>query len=176
MSKSENMKWVFMMSLCLSITGGFGQKKYETTSTILVTGEVSKNMTITMEDILKSTSHSIGDLTVYNHLGERKSVQKGLKGVRLKDLLATMVIKSPGPRQLSEFYLTATASDGYKVVFSWNELFNSPTGDSTYLVSELDGVGIDKMEGSILLVCTTDRMTGRRNVKSVKEIRVGRAE
>ena len=77
---------------------------------------------------------------------------------------------------LSEYYFVFAASDGYKVVYSWNELFNTSVGESVYLVTEKDGKTITEMDDSILVVSTKDFKTGRRNVKGLASIAVMRVK
>ncbi len=158
---------------CLSLTA---QNNFKPTNTINIVGDIKESMTIKEADLLKCPLHDIGDLTIYNHLGEQKSIQKKLKGVLVKDVLGKLELNTPGPRQLSEFYFTVLASDGYKVVFSWNELFNSPTGDHIFFIVERDGININQLDERLLLVTTTDFKTGRRHVKNVSQIQVSRVK
>lgn len=167
--------------LCIFLAMGLvlsAQEKeaIKSTSNIEVTGQLKSTRTITIEELGKYTVHPVGDLVIYNHLGEKKGVQKQMKGVLVKEVLAGLEYDSPSPRQLSEFYLAVKASDGYTVVYSWNELFNSPTGDHVFFITEKEGLGIDKMKESILLVTTSDFKTGRRNVKAVEKIFVARVQ
>lgn len=75
---------------------------------------------------------------------------------------------------MSEFYLIARASDGYSVVISWNELFNSQSGNSFLLVLEADNKPQGEVPERILLIATKDLMTGRRHVKGLKSIEIKR--
>jgi hypothetical protein len=99
-----------------------------------------------------------------------------LKGVLLKDIISGVEIKSESPKVLSEFYIVCRASDGYKVVYSWNELFNSPTGDAVFIVTSKEGKKASEMEESILLISPKDFKTGRRFVKSMSTIEIYRAQ
>ncbi|MGZ8518349.1 MAG: hypothetical protein ACXWWD_13410 [Chitinophagaceae bacterium] len=71
---------------------------------------------------------------------------------------------------MSEFYITCIASDNYKVVFSWNEIFNSDTGDQLLIITEGNGQKGDEMADSIALLSPSDRATGRRYVKGLQKI------
>ena len=64
----------------------------------------------------------------------------------------------------------------YKAVNSWNELFNTETGNNIYVALEKDGQPIEKMGSRILIVTTTDFKTGRRNLKCLDKILVRRVE
>ncbi len=61
--------------------------------------------------------------------------------------------------------VVGTATDGYKVVFSWPELFNSKVGPGVLVVFERDGHPLEDREGRIALVSAHDLRTGRRSVK-----------
>lgn len=151
-------------------------QQIKSTSSFTISGEVSAPTTISITDLKKWKEISIGDLIITNHLGEKKSEAKGLKGILLKDILQTVEIKSESPKVLSEYYFVFIASDGYKVVYSWNELFNTATGDFVYVVTEKNGKPISEMDDSILVVSTKDFKTGRRNVKGLASIEIRRAK
>ena len=59
----------------------------------------------------------------------------------------------------------ASASDDYRVVFSWGELYNSPVGDGVLVVYEIDGAPLPDSEGRIALVSLKDARPGPRHVK-----------
>lgn len=99
---------------------------------------------------------------------------RDLKLVLLKDVLAEVKIKPPGPKQLSEYYFIAEASDGYKVVFSWNELFNTKIGDDVYLIVGYDHHAGVQMPNRIALLSVGDEATGRINVKGLKKMIIKR--
>lgn len=168
----KNLVIIFL----LSIPAVSFSQQIKATSSFTISGEVSATATINIADLKKWKEVSIGDLTITNHLGEKKSEAKGLKGVLLKDILQTVEIKSESPKVLSEFYFVLIASDGYKVVYSWNELFNTTTGDSVYVVTEKNGKAISEMDDSILVVSTKDFKTGRRNVKGLASIEIRRVK
>lgn len=167
--------WLTIIPL-FAITFLQAQKKIERTLSIKLSGDIKKEKVINYQDILGYKTQLVGTVSLVNHAGEKRSTLNNLKGVLLKDVLEKLEYETPGPRELSEFYFTIIASDQYKVVYSWNELFNSPTGNTVYLITEKEGVSIDKMEDAILLVNTSDFKTGRRHVKAVSEIRVSRVK
>ena len=154
----------------------FGQKEYKPTSSFVISGEVKAPVTIQIADLSKWKSVSIGDVVITNHLGERKSEAKGLKGVLLKDVLGSVEINSESPKVLSEYYFICKASDGYTVVYSWNEIFNSSVGDTAYIVTEKDGKPASSMDDAIVMISSKDFKTGRRHVKALASIEVKRAK
>ncbi len=146
------------------------------TKTIVVQGKVKEPKSITIDDLKKFKSNVIGDIAITNHKGEAKGVAKGLHGILLKDILENISLDVDNPKLFSAYYFTCIASDGYKVVFSWNEIFNTSTGNSTYIVIEKDGKPITSSDESILMISSQDFKTGRRYVKNLEKIVVGKIE
>jgi hypothetical protein len=154
----------FIASLFFLLSASsFAQEQIKVTSSFTISGEVFSPLTVSVMDLKKWKEVAIGDLVITNHMGEKKSEAKGLKGILLKEILQTAEIKSESPKVLSEYYFVFTASDNYKVVYSWNELFNTLVGESVYLVTEKNGKTITEMDDSILVVSTKDIKTERRN-------------
>ncbi len=171
------MRQVLILIVLLISFPLFSQEKEKVpaTNTIVVTGLVEKELTFGIDKISAMTSRPVADVVITNHLGEPRGTAKGLHGVLVKDLLAEVIIKSENPKMLSEFYLTFIASDGYAVVFSWNELFNSPNGENCYLIVEKDGKKLSEMPERMLVITPTDFKTGRRHIKGLSRIIVARA-
>ncbi len=164
-----------IVSLIISLSG-FGQKEPEPTTSFIISGEVKAHVTISLTEFSKYPEVPMGDITITNHLGEKKSEQKSLKGILLKDILKSVEINNENPRVLSEYYFVCKSTDGYKVVYSWNELFNSPASESVYLVTSKNGQGAKEMKETILMISPKDYMTGRRYLKSLATIEVKRAQ
>jgi hypothetical protein len=66
---------------------------------------------------------------------------------------------------VSEQVIIAGAVDGYQVVFSWPELFNTEVGSGVLVVFERDGQPFADREGRVALVSARDLHTGPRSVK-----------
>lgn len=153
---------------------GFCQKTVESTKEFTVTGLVDKPVTISYTDIEKEKITSIGDFKITNHLGEFKKEYKNVKGVLLLNLLKNINITSTSPKLLSEYYFVFKASDGYSVVVSWNELFNTEIGNSFYVVVEANNQSQKDAPEKILLIPAKDFKTGRRHIKGLQNIEVKR--
>jgi hypothetical protein len=147
----------------------------QTTTSFTVSGNIKSEKRITVTDLEKMPLVVIGDVAITNHKGEVKGTAKNMKGVRLRDLLKDVELNTDNPKLMSEYYFVATATDGYRVVFSWNELFNSATGETVFVVVEKDGKKVSETEDSILTISSADFKTGRRFVKNLSSIFVGRA-
>ncbi len=153
---------------------GFPQKKSETTNQFTISGLVEKPLRVSYSDLEKENAVSIGDFKITNHLGEFKKEYKNVKGILLLDLMKKVTITSPSPKLLSEFYFVLKASDGYSVVISWNELFNTEIGNSFFLIVEADNKSQKDADEKVLLLSTKDFKTGRRHVKGLQNIEVKR--
>lgn len=168
-------KLVTFILLVISLTV-CAQKEIAPTNQFVITGAVKNEAIITLEDVGKLPAKDIPDIVITNHKGESRSSLKQVKGILLKDLLKDIALKEDNPKLLSEFYLSFVASDNYKVVYSWNEIFNSPTGDNLYIVTSIEGEHLEQMRSRILIVTPTDYKTGRRYIKGLSKIVVARVE
>ena len=163
-----------MLIVLLTSFSTQGQSDIVPTNGFTVSGAVAKEITVTLADIASYPSKSIPDVIITNHLGEPRGTARGLRAVLIKDILVNVPFTAESPKVLSEFYLTFIASDGYAVVYSWNELFNSPSGDSVFLIVEKDGKKLNDMSERILIITPSDFKTGRRHIKGLQKIVVGR--
>lgn len=142
----------------------------QVSKSISVTGDITKAITINFNDLKSYQQHSVDSLAIYNHKIDYKSTLKQLTGVLLKDVLSKVEFKTNSPKLLSEFYLVCIADDGYKVVFSWNEIFNSGNGNQALILTELNGSDVSQLKENIMLVTPTDKATGRRYQKNLSQI------
>lgn len=174
-TKHQAMKQLLFLFLLLPLTL-FAQKKIDPSSSIAIVGAVKQELSLSIEDLKKYPAQKAGKgkLNIYSHDGTLRSTMKGLEGIPIKTLLEKVEFAVDSPKDLSQFYLVFEASDGYQVVYSWNEIFNTPVGDQVYVLTKADGVGIDKMEQRIAVVSTSDMRTGRRYVKGFTKITVRR--
>jgi len=141
-----------------------------------ITGAVETEIALDTDSLMHFASQKIDSVVILNHLGARKSVLTNLEVVLLRDVLSRAVIRVESPKQLSEFYFVGTATDGYKVVFSWNEVFNNPLGNSIFIVVRRDGKTPEQQPEGIAILSPTDSMTGRRYVKGLEKIVVKRVD
>lgn len=150
--------------------------KIPATENFSIEGKVRKGLTVSLADLSSYKTYMTDSIVIINHLGERKSSMKKVKGVLLKDILDKVEIDAENHKVLSEYYLVCIASDNYKVVFSWNEIFNSDIGKSVYIITSQDGEWAYRLDNRIALVSPKDQMTGRRYVKGLQKIIVERVK
>ena len=105
---------------------------------------------------------------------QKKYTMTNIEGVPIKSILSKVSLATDDPKTLSEYYFVFIASDNYKVVYSWNELFNSATGNNIFVIQKKEGKDLTSLDDVISVICTSDEATGRRYVKGLKEILVER--
>ncbi|NII83542.1 molybdopterin-binding protein [Pedobacter sp. SG908] len=161
------MKYLIIAVLFLSFAANAQESKQ-----FIIEGKVKKPLTITLDNLSTYKSVSLDSMTIFNHLMQRKNSIKNIKGVLLKDILAKVEIDAASPKTLSEYYLVFTATDNYKVVYSWNEIFNSPTGNQLMVLSNYDTDPVKTEKGNIAIITPSDFATGRRFVKGLSKISI----
>ncbi|MHA4895320.1 molybdopterin-binding protein [Pedobacter sp. PWIIR3] len=161
------MRSLFILLLSVMISAVHAQESTQ----FVISGKVKQPITINLASLKKYKISSLDSMTVYNHLMVRKGKILNVKGVLLKEILTKVEIISDSPKTLSEYYFVCTANDNYKVVYSWNELFNSPIGDQVMVLISYE-TDSGKQGGNIAIISPTDRATGRRFVKGLSSITV----
>jgi hypothetical protein len=145
-----------------------------TSESFTVSGEVLKAETI---DISKLSSYApvhLDSLRIYTHDMQPKGLMKNINGVLLKDILSAIPFNNENPKVLSAYYIECVATDGYQVIFSWNELFNSETGNHVMIITDKNGMSAGQLDDRIALISPSDRATGRRYVKWLSRIIIHR--
>lgn len=147
------------------------QEKIEPTDQFSIEGKVKNRLSLLIKDLNVFAIHSIDSVIIYNHLMKPKKTIKQIKGVMLKDILDKAEI-DVSLKLLSEVYITCIASDNYKVVFSWNEVYNSAIGEKVMILTEANGKKGNQIPDRIVLLSAADRATGRRYVEGLQKIMI----
>lgn len=148
------------------------QRKIIPTDTLRIYGKIKKEKIFTLHQLDSLPKTIINDQIIYNHKGEIKDTIKNIQGVLLKTILNQTEYQYEKLKNLNEFYFVFIASDGYKVVFSWNEIYNTETGNNFYIITYMDGKKLMNMAQRILFISTADLKTGRRYIKGLERIEV----
>ncbi len=135
------------------------------TTTLTVRGNVSNPLSLTVADLGKFPVHRVDDARVVRTDGSSSETVRHLAGCLLRDVLNAAGLSERDRLDLRKTIVVATASDGYKAVFSWAELFNTAIGDGVLIVYERDGSPLGDDEGRIALVSLKDTRPGPRHVK-----------
>ena len=168
------MKRIILICIVLAAVDVAAQKSIETTNEFTIEGQVKNKLSFSLKGLADFKAKNLDSLVIYNHLMEPRRTIRHIKGVLLKDIIDKAVIDVESPKLLSEYYMTCIASDNYKVIISWNELYNSVVGESIIIVIEADGKTANQLEDRIALLSAADRATGRRYVKGLQKIIIDR--
>jgi hypothetical protein len=167
-------KLLLLLSFCTSVA--FAQETVKQTSQFSIAGKVKKGSVITMDSLKQYTIQTIGDIKVTDHTGGFKHQDDMLKGILIKDVLSHTQFDVSSPKLLSTLYFVFVGADGYKVVYSWNELYNTEVGNHVYILMEKNGIKAADMKESLQMTSMMDMKTGRRYLHNLDKVIVGMAE
>lgn len=142
------------------------------TTHISVTGAVEHSLNLSVDDLRKFPPQQIGEVPLVCQSGANMGKLENFKGVLLRDILEQAKVKAPAHNDVKKMAVIASSSDGYKVVFSWSEIFNSPNGEGVIVFFEKDGQPLADDEGRIAMVSSKDTRTGPRHVKWLQGVEV----
>lgn len=169
-------KQSLLLPVCLVLAfHSFAQRTVAPSDTVVIAGKIKTELRFALHDLQHMPVQSIPNVQLTSHEGVAKGIVKELKGFPLKVLLDKIEWVNAKPKELNSYYLTFKATDGYTVVFSWNELFNTPIGNNLFVITEKDGKKLPDMSERILVVSTSDLQIGRRYIKGLSQIQVSQA-
>jgi DMSO/TMAO reductase YedYZ molybdopterin-dependent catalytic subunit len=142
------------------------------THSIAVSGAVEHPLNLNVAALQSLPQVAGGDLPLVCQSGANVGRIEHYKGVTLKEILNRAVVHSESHNDVKKMAIIARASDGYAVVFSWSEVFNSPIGEEVVVFFERDGQPLGADEGEIAMVSGKDTRTGPRHVKWLQTIEV----
>jgi hypothetical protein len=146
------------------------------TSGFTVKGIVTNELTISISDLEKDKQEELHDVLIRNQKGEQKRIAKSMKRILLKTILQRAGIHAEKPKEYSGIYIVLIASDGYKNVYSWPELFNTEIGNHIYIVTSEDDKPMDQLPGRIQVMSLGDYHSGNRNLRGLAKIEVRKLE
>ena len=170
------MKIRILLICILTNLSVFGQRKITSTDSFKIQGKIKSEQIFTLTQLDSFPKQVIKDQILYNHKGEIKDTVKNCKGILLKTILDKVEFIYEKPKELNEFYFVFVASDDYKVVFSWNEIYNTEIGNNLFIITELNGKKLKDIEQRIVLTSTSDLKNGRRYIKGLEKIEVKKVE
>lgn len=142
------------------------------TENVSVSGLVERPLKLGINDLRKFPIRQLEVMPRVGAVGTPSGKREAFRGVLLREILEKAGIAVPSHFDLKKMVIIASASDGYKVVFSWSEVFKSPIGDGVMLLLEKNGQPLTDDEGRIGLVSTQDASVSSRYVKWLKTIEV----
>ena len=145
------------------------QKNIETTNEFTVEGKVKNRLSFSLKHLADYQTKHLDSIIIYSHLMEPRKTIRNIKGVLLKDIIDKAAIDAESQKLLSEYYITCIASDNYKVVVSWNELYNSIIGESIMIITEADGKKGESTGRQDCIIVSSRQGNGQALCKRVAE-------
>jgi hypothetical protein len=88
-------------------------------------------------------------------------------GQLMREVLLRAGLGLPNDRGARLTVIEAVATDGYRAVFSWGELFNTAVGDQVMVIRSQDGRPLDFVAGPVALRSLADLRPGARHVRNL---------
>ena len=118
-------------------------------------------------------SKNIGDVKTLSSKGEERNTRKNVSGILLKEVLKKITFSAASPKELNKYIFLLEATDGYKVVLSRNEVFNT---ENLYLITESNGISIGQSPDRIEILALSEPGKGHIYIKGLKKITILRIE
>ncbi len=137
-----------------------------------ICGRVTTPLVLDIEGLRSMESAQADDLPMICGNGDPKGCMGRCRGVLLADIINRAEILITGHNDTRQMFLIAASDDGYKVVFSWQEIFNTPTGEGIMVLLEKDGRSLYDEYGAVDLVSARDFLTGPRYVRRLRSVEI----
>lgn len=162
-----------LLTVCALAERSWAEAPGPVTNALIVKGNVERELTLSVDDLKRLRVQRVEDVRGAGGPTAAPTAAGDARpytGCLLRD-----VLDSAGPVEKHRFdmrrsVIIATASDGYRAVFSWAEIYLSPIGDGVLVVYERDGAPLADDEGRIALVSLKDTRPGPRHVKWLQSI------
>lgn len=162
--------FVFLL-ICTLISSGQG--KIASTNEFSVGLNGKTILVVAMDQIASIPARDIGDVRMLNSKGEEKNVRKSVKGILLRDVLTKITYDVASTKELNRYIFLTEATDGYKVVLSRNEVFNT---DQILIVTESNGIPIQQSSDRIEILALREPGKGHIYIKGLKKMTIMRIE
>jgi DMSO/TMAO reductase YedYZ molybdopterin-dependent catalytic subunit len=143
------------------------------TARLTVGGSVRQELTLSIDDLKQLPVQRLEDVRVVRadpSSSPAAELTRRYTGCLVRDLLDRAQPVEKSRFDLRKSIVIATATDGYRAVFSWAELYLSPIGDGVLIVYERDGRPLPDDEGPLGLVSLKDTRPGPRHVRWLRSI------
>jgi hypothetical protein len=142
------------------------------TSGFSINGRVEESRSFTLEELLTMDTVEVKDLLLACGSGEPKGRINQCRGVLLTDIINRTNVVITDHNDTKKMFIIASSSDGYRTVFSWQEMFNTSVGEGVMVVLEKDDKSVYEDHGSVDLFSARDFLTGPRYVKRLANIEI----
>jgi len=156
------MKSVFTIILLFIGLSVFGKDEVVATLSFKVTGLVSRETEIKINDLLHYKQDTLAGI----------DAKSKIKGVLLKTILDAVGITNVKHKEYGQVIIILTASDGYINTYTWNELYKTDVGNHVLIITEIDGKIISDMKDRILAFSMADIGSAARHLKGLSKIEI----
>ena len=104
---------------------------------------------------------------VSSNTGSESNHSTVYEGVLLREVLSQAGFGAATDRGARVGVVEAVATDGYRSVFSWGELFNSTAGEHALIITTQDGRTLNTAAGPLALRALADLRPGPRHVRNL---------
>lgn len=139
---------------------------------IRVIGRVRRPLVLSMEELCALDTEEAKDIPIICGDGTPEGQIESCRGVLLETVIAKADVLKEGHNDTKKMFIVASAPDGYKVVFSWQEIFNTTIGGGVMILVERDGKSLCEGPGGPDLISLQDYFTGPRHVRGLDTIEV----
>jgi DMSO/TMAO reductase YedYZ molybdopterin-dependent catalytic subunit len=136
-----------------------------------VVGAVKSPLALTREQLLALRWRDYAEEREVQQGGQAVKLAVRYQGVPLRELLDQAAL-SLDRHAVRRAMVLLTARDGYRVGFSWGELYNSSLGDGVILVRVQDGRDLIEADGLPALRSLYDTRSGPRHVRWLERVEV----
>jgi len=143
------------------------------TATLTIKGSVERELNLSIGDLKQLPAQRLEDVRLVRETAGASSsteIARRYTGCLLRDVLDRARPVERNRMDFRKSIVIVTASDGYRAVFSWAELYLSPIGDGALVVYERDDRPLPDSEGPLAVVSLKDTKPGPRHVKWAKSI------
>jgi hypothetical protein len=144
----------------------------EKDTAVQIVGRVKQPLVVHAKDLRGMASEELTDLPLYCGTGDPKGSISHCRGVLLENLIGMAEVIKAEHDDTKKMVVVVSAEDGYKVVFSWQEIFNTPIGGGVMILTEKNGRSLCGADGGLELVSAEDYFTGSRYVRRLRKIEV----
>lgn len=157
-NESDNVKKLTI------VTDSIAHKEGELTKEIMITGEVSNPLVITVDSLKSMNVFEGGEHQLVCRSGDNRKRINNFKGVLLKDILEKALVKL-NHKESGRYIVKITSTNNYIVTYALNEILFNSTGDNIYVIFEENGLPITNDGGLMSVITLNDKITGVRHVK-----------
>lgn len=133
-------------------------------------GWVRKPMTLDVHDLVEMEWLQVNDFDVICTLDGSHGMLAPVRAVRLGDLIARAEPAFERRTDFKRVAIVAEGAEGYRALFSWAEVFNSPLGTGIVVAFDWPGQELPPHAGPCAVLARHDLATGPRYVRALHSL------